>query len=188
MMLYPKVLDIKKTNIAINILILISVVVTITCLIVDFSIGLKFHWSFLVIAGITYSWIVTMYSIKKGVNIASHVMVQIICLSILMLVIDYIIGYKRWSANFGIPIVLAVGNTTLFVLTIVSHKKYFKYILYQMIILILSLIPLVLYIFKISDMLLPVILSSFITILTFVTTVFLCGKELKEEAIRIFHI
>jgi len=188
MMLYPKILNIKKSNLAIKIILIISIAVALICLIIDFAIGLKFHWSFLVIAGIIYTWVTTMYSIKKNVNIASHVMLQMICVPILLIVIDNIIGYKGWSINWAIPIGFAVANITMFVLTIVTHKRYFKYAIYQIIIFIISFIPIILYTFKLSTRLLPVIITSSVTIVTSIVIISLCGKDLKEETKRIFHI
>lgn len=188
MMLYPKILNIKKSNLAIKIVIIISIAVALISLIVDFAVGLKFHWSFLVLLGIIYTWITTMYSIRKNVNIASHVMIQMICLSILLVLIDYVVGYKGWSINWAIPIGFSVANITMLVLTIVNHKRYFKYAIYQIIIFLLSFIPLILYILKISTRILPVIILSSITIVTSIVVISLCGKDIKEEIQRIFHI
>lgn len=89
-MLYPELLNQKKNNIIIRSLLLASVVVSILLVLINFLTNKTLHWSILCIAGIIYGWVTTLYSMNHNVNIASHVMVQMICTSILVLIIDYI--------------------------------------------------------------------------------------------------
>lgn len=186
--LYPKIRNVKKDNIAIKIMIIVSVVVSIACLITNICTSRKYMWSFIVIVGIIYTWITVMYSIHRNVNIASNVMVQLIAISILTVCIDNIIGYDGWSVNLAIPIIIMVANTTMFILTISSFHKY-KYAVYQLIIFVLSIIPLGILVF--SDKLItnPIftIISSSIALFTFVFSLILCGKSIIEELDRRLH-
>ena len=62
-------------------------------------------WAALANAGILYSWVVVIYAIKKNINIAGHVLLQLIALSSLTIYIDYVLGMKGWSINLAIPII-----------------------------------------------------------------------------------
>lgn len=189
MMLYPKVLNIKRSNFVIKLLSLISVVVIIASFIVNFLTTPHFKWSLIVLIGVIYGWITTMYAIKKNINIASNVLLHFICVSVITIILDYIIGYKGWAISLALPIVIVIANTTMLVLTIVSHKKYFKYAMYHLIIFLLSIITIVFVILKVDNRsIIFVIIAYVITIGSLITTIFLCGKALKEKIKRVFHI
>jgi hypothetical protein len=189
MTLYPKIRNVKKDNMAIRVMIILSIIVSIICLITNICTSTGFLWSFIVIIGIIYSWITVMYSIHRNVNIASNVMVQLIIISALLLAIDYIIGYSGWSVNLAIPIIIMVANITMFVLTLSSFHKY-KYAIYQLIIFLISEIPLG--ILLLSDRIItnPIftIISSSIALFTFIFSLILCGKNIIEELDRRLHM
>lgn len=187
-MIYPKLINVKRTNIIMKLLMLISLIICIIAVIVNELVNNQFKWSFIVVVGVFYTWVTTLYSIRKNVNIASHVLIQTICVSILAVLLDEIIGYKKWSLELAIPIIISVANLTIFVLTIVSHKRYFKYALYQLIIFCISIIPCVLFFLRITEKWLPMAICSGIAVITFVNTIFLCGRDLKQELERLLHI
>lgn len=187
-MLYPKILNIEKGKIIKKILLLVSVIISIVLVVINFCIDSTNKWSLLCIVGIIYVWFTTLYSLKRNVNIASHVMIQMICITALTLAIDYILGYEGWSITLAIPIIIMIGNVTLLILTIVSRKKYIKYAIYQIIIFILSMIPLILMKYSIQNYNFPTIISSSIAGATLCLTLILCGRDLYKDIIRRFHI
>ena len=186
-MLYPQKISAKKGNCIKNIMIIVSVIISIVLIIINRLTTPQIPWSGLSIAGIVYTWITTIYSINKNTNIAAHVLVQIIIISVLVVYIDYTFDFKKWSLNIAIPILIIIANVTMLVLTIVSHKKYMKYAIYQLIIFILSMIPIF---FILEDIIEKGILNTIaisIATLSFFVCLILCGKDMKEEIIRKFH-
>ena len=115
-------------------------------------------------------------------------MLQMLCVSILIILIDMIIGYKGWSLIIGIPIIAIIANLTMLILTIVSHKKYIRYAIYQLIILLISVIPVILITEEIVKN--PVLgeIATGISILNLIITMALCAKDVKEAIIRKFHL
>lgn len=185
---YPIIANIKKYNIAINIMVIISIVAIFTCILVNLLTSRHFLWCILCIIGIIYSWITTMYSIKINTNIASHVLLQCICISIITIIIDFIIGYSAWSLNYAIPIILQVSNITMLILLIITHKKYFKYIIYQLILTFLSIFPLIFYEIGLSSAILPISITIWISLITLILSFILAKNQIKSELIRRFHI
>ena len=144
-------------------------------------------WAAIANSGIIYAWVTVIYSIKKNINIAGHVVVQIMALSVLTAYVDYKLGWKTWSINIAIPIMIIVANITMFVLTIVSHKKYIKYVMYQFIIVIFSMLPIILIQENIIKSGILNIVSSGICFINFILCLVLCTKDIKEAIIRKFH-
>ena len=187
-MLYPKILNIEKGKIIKKMLLLISVIISILLVVINFCIDTTYKWSLLCIVGIIYAWLTTLYSLKRNVNIASHVMIQMICITALTVAIDYILGYEGWSITLAVPIIIMIGNVTLLILTIVSRKKYIKYAIYQLLIVIFSIMPVV-FIHEnlIHDKTLSIVAVA-VSVMNLIVTLALCAKDVKEAVIRKFHL
>ena len=187
-MLYPKKLSSKKSNLLIKILLGVSVLIVYILILINQLTTPNIHWAAIVNAGIIYTWVTVIYSINKRTNIAGHVMIQAIAISILTMYIDYILGFKGWSLEISIPIIIMMANMTMLVLTIVSHRKYVRYAIYQLVICIYSLLPI--YFMK-ENMINNLVLSYVaigISILNFILTIFLSARDVKEAIIRKFHM
>lgn len=190
MTLYPKIINVKSGHLAIKIMTIISLIIAGVCMILNACTSTRFLWSLIVIAGIVYTWVTVTYSIRRNINIASSVMIQLIAISILTLCIDYILGYSGWAINLAIPIIICVANVTIFILTLVSVHRYLKYAVYQLIIFVLSMIPLIIFFAFPGVITTPIfmIISSSIALFTFVCSLILCGRSIMEELDRRLHM
>ena len=187
-MLYPQKLNSKKSNIIVTILLGSSFLIAILLIIINKLTTPEIHWAALANAGIIYIWITVRYAINKRTNIAGHVMIQAIAISLLTTYIDYNLGFKRWSLEISIPIIIMIANITMFVLTVVSHRKYVRYAIYQLIICIFSFIPIY---FMQKNMINNYILSYVamgISVVNVILTIILSAKDVKEAIIRKFHM
>ncbi len=187
-MLYPQKLTSKKSDTLIRIFIGISVVIAIVLVIINKITTPDLHWAALVNAGMIYAWVTVIYAIHKHTNIAAHVMLQTIGVSCLTVYIDYKLGFQGWSFDISIPIMVIIANITMLVLTIISHKKFLRYAIYQLIICAFSLGTLFwVYEGIVHQKTLSYIASS-ISLINFIVTLCLCAKDVKEEIIRKFHL
>ena len=187
-MIYPKKLSSKKGNKIITILMIVSIILAIILVLINKLTTPNITWAAFANCGIIYIWITAIYSIKKGTNIAGHVLIQTIIISLVILYIDNRLGFKGWSINRAIPIVLIIANISMLVLTIVSYKKYIKYAIYQLMIVLISFIPIILIA---ENMIKPHILNKIaigISILNLIISLSLTYKDIKEAIIRKFHL
>ena len=186
--LYPKIRNINRIDKVMLIMIIISFVIGITSLIVNHFVTQHFKWSLLVIAGVIYTWITVMNSIKKNVNIASRVMLQVILIDILCVVLDWIIGYKGWSFTIAIPISIITANVTMLILLMCAFKIYARYIIYQLIIFVWSMIPAVLCLIGWVPTNILTIIATPIAVFSLLLTIVLFAKEVNEEMKKRFHL
>ena len=126
--------------------------------------------------------------LKKSRNIAGHVLLQIIAMSAAILYIDSRLGFKGWSVNIAIPIILIVANITMLILTIVSYKRYIKYAICQLIIVIMSLASMFIITKDLKEVQILSQLAIVISVLNLVITLMLSYKDLKEAIIRKIHM
>lgn len=187
-MIYPQKISSKKSEQIINGLILVSVIIGTILIIINKLTTPEIPWSALANCGIIYIWITIIYSIKSGTNIAGHVLIQMILVSIVMLYIDQTLGFIGWSIYIAIPIVLIVANITMLALTIISYKKYIKYAIYQLMIVLMSLMPIVLVTKNIIELNILIRTAIDISVFNFMISLILCFNDIKEAVIRKIHI
>ena len=187
-MIYPKKLSSKKGELILKICIISSILMAIVLFIINKALTPQIPWAALTNAGIVYIWVTVLYAINKNINIAGHVLVQTIAISILSIYIDYMLGFRGWSINIAIPILIIISNITMLVLTIVSHKKYIKYAIYQLVIVIFSMIQVVLMHENYINNKVLTIVATGISILNLILTLTLCARDVKEAVIRKFHM
>lgn len=187
-MLYPEKIKAKKSNQMIKIVMLLSIAIAFLLVIMNKMTTPTIPWAALANAGILYSWVVVVYALKRNVNIAGHVLLQLITLSLLLIYIDYKLGNTGWSINIAIPIVIMIANVIMLVLTLVSYQKYMKYAIFQLIIVISSMIPLILITEQVVQNKILSVIASGVSILNFMIGLGFSARELKETVIRKFHI
>lgn len=187
-MIYPKKLSSKKKDLIFKIFLISSFIVGLLLVLINKITTPTTPWAALANAGIIYIWITVFYSIKKNTNIAGHVLIQAIAISLLTIYIDYELGFEKWSINISVPIIIMIANITMLILTIVSYKKYIKYAVYQLIIVIFSMIPVILISENIIQNKVLSIVASSISIINLIITLILSAKDVKAVIIRKFHI
>lgn len=187
-MIYPQKINSKIGDKIVYSLIIVSVVIALILFIINKLTTPQIHWAALANCGIIYTWLTVMYSIKKGTNIAGHVLIQTILVSMVLLYIDKTIGYHGWSVYIGIPIALIVANITMVILTIISYKKYIKYAIYQLIIVFISLMPIALATKNIIEMKFLMRTAVDISVISLVISLVFCYKDIKEAVIRKLHM
>ncbi len=187
-MLYPKLNNVKRNNIILIISIAISIILIDVLLLINVLVDKTNHWSLLCVAGILYVYGTIIYTKKRNINIASNVFVQCLLVSLLIIAIDYFIGFSGWSLNVSIPIVVIVANSTLMILTIVSRKRYMKYAMYHVLTFLFSMIPLILMFMGIIQNKVLTIVSSSIAAFSLLLTIILCGRAMWIETKKRLHM
>ncbi|MBQ2916633.1 MAG: hypothetical protein IJE59_00380 [Clostridia bacterium] len=139
-MIYPQKLNNKKGEKIVNALLATSILIAILLVVINKITTPNVAWAGIANVGIIYIWITVIYSIRRNTNIASHVLLQMLVISFVLLYIDNRLGAFGWSIYIGIPITLMVANITMLVLAIVSYRNYTKYAIYQLIIVLVSII------------------------------------------------
>ena len=172
-MIYPKKINAKKSEVIIRNCAIVSIVTAIVLVIINKILTPQMHWAALCNA--------------KNINIAAHVLIQTVAISVLAWYIDHLLGAKGWSLNVAIPILIIIANTTMLVLTIVSSRRYVRYAIYQLIILMFSVLPIIfIYEHMIQDRMLSYVAIG-ISMLNFILTLVLSASDVKDEIIRKFH-
>ena len=187
-MIYPQKLSSKKGETVFRILLGSSILLGIILLLINKLTTSKVPWAAITNVSTIYIWITVIYSIRKGTNVAGHVFIQTIIISLLVLYIDYRMGFIGWSINIAIPIIFMIANITMLIFTIVTHKNYIKYGIYQLMIILVSLLFMCITWDKIIKLRVLTNIAIMISIINFAISMLLCYKDLKEALARKLHM
>ncbi|MGI5891896.1 MAG: DUF6320 domain-containing protein [Bacillota bacterium] len=158
------------------------------CTIVNLAIWQGSFWTIYVIVSILYAWLLvknTLMSKKPG---GFKVLLQLVVVSAMLYIIDFLFGRNNWSVNVVIPFMIISAIT--FILIMVATKKmlWSDYISYIMAMIFLGFVPILLYILGISTLLFPSLLAASYAILALCGMFIFRDKQFKSEFIRRFHI
>lgn len=187
-MLYPKKINAKRGKKVIKAMLIASLAISLVLYIINRIVTPSSHWAALSIACIIYIWITVLYAINKNVNVAAHVFLQTIAISSLLVYIDYILGFDKWSLNIAIPIIIMTSNMIMLLITIIARKKYITYVIFQLMLCFVSFTPVILISERLVEDRTLGIIAVGISILNFLICLILCKTDIKQELERKFHM
>ena len=165
-MIYPQKLNSKKSNLILKLGVVLSVIVAILLVLINKLTTPQIPWAAITNGGIIYIWIVLFYSIRKNINIAGHVLLQTIAISLLTVYIDFELQFKGWSINMVIPILVITSNIAL----------------------LFSFLPVIFITENMVQNKILSVIASGISIINLIISLALCTRDVKEVIIRKFHM
>lgn len=185
---YPKItINKSKYNLIIRIYLFLSIVGIVCTAVVNYLTYNGFMWSIISTAALLYFWSIISHAIKNNVNIAYKILIQTICISILSVVIDIVIGYTGWSVNYVVPGLTTTANVTVLILIIINRMNWKNYILYQISIIALGFIPIILIFCNIIYELWYSVISVGIAFIILCGTIIFSDNDVKGELKRRLH-
>ena len=145
-------------------------------------------WSILPSGIICYAWFAIRYCIFHNINVGAKIIIQMILAQVLLVFIDWRLGYNGWSLNFAFPGLILTADGAILILMLVNFMNWQSYLLYQIQLLLFSLIPAFFYWRHWIVQPIPTFLAIGISIVVLVGTIIFGTKEAKDELMRRFHI
>lgn len=177
-----------KYHLVSKLVIALSIIVSISAMITNYLTYNGIAWSIISIAAIIYTWILVIHSITNEANIAKKLLEYTIFTSVLVVLIDLMVGYSGWSVNYVIPEFLILSNIGILILMIVNRMSWHDYVLYQMILMFFSIILLVLYFLNVVGHPLFTLLAASFSLAIFLSTLLFGDKSVKSELKRRFYL
>lgn len=101
----------------------------------------RVHWFRLVLVGVLTMWVVFLTVIRKRHNISKSIVWQLTLLSLLSVLWDQVTGWRGWSLNVAIPLIILGAQLALFISSRVMKLQAGDYIVYFVLASILGLVP-----------------------------------------------
>lgn len=186
---YPNIWMKTKTNkLVINLFLFLAVSACVIMVAVNFLYYKGVYWSVLPIGITFYTWFALRYCIFNNVNAGAKIIIELILTQILLVFIDWRTGYLGWSLNYAMPGLILTADAAIIILMVSNFMNWQSYVLYQLQLLLLSLLPVILYWRGLIKHPFLVILTAVISIILLAGTMIFGNKKAKDELIRRFHI
>ena len=165
-----------------------GIVAVVLCCFVDFHINRRFGWSIYVVGAVLYGGIVLFTFLNPTSGYRKRIFFTLFGGVLLVLLIDVRTGFHGWSVNFVLPGMIFFLNVGLLVLMIINRRNWQSYMIYQIGVILIGLIPLAL-IFN-GTVRYPMLseLAVLSSVIVFIGTLIFGGRVAKIELSRRFHI
>ena len=110
-------------------------------------------------------------------------------IAILMVIaIDFVVGYRGWSVNYALPAGILLIDAGILLLMIINRRNWQSYLMWQILMILCSAIPLILGHLGIETVRILSILPMAASVFLFLGTVIIGDRRARIELYRRFHI
>ena len=155
---------------------------------IDFRVESQIRWSILVGVGLLYIYMVIRYAIIGKSGYRSKTIVLTVLAILCAVAADFATGYHGWSVDYVMTSVSILVDVAILCLMIFNRRNWQSYMMWQIFMILCSVIPLVLVALGLERnahmAFLPIIVSGFL----FMGTMMIGGRRAWLELKRRFHI
>ncbi len=102
-----------------------AVAAALICLIIDHYVPTGTHWALLTVAAIAYAWFNVLHTLKNRRDPGSIAFGQYLSLNVLLLAVDLLCGWKRWSIDYVLPFLTAGAALCFLLMIAIRPERYF---------------------------------------------------------------
>lgn len=177
----------KRHHMLFKLINFICIATSIICVALNILIGTKHWWSVFVIAGVGCFWISFILLVKKRNNVLKTILYQVVSISLITVVWDYLTGWYGWSVDFVIPGIGLIDLLVLYILSKVLSREDEDGYVYVIIGEAFGLIPMIFFLFGWLNHTWPSIICITTSILFFFAGLIFKNDKTKEELSRRLH-
>lgn len=187
--MYPQIhYDADKWKKVVNVFYAVLFAISAILGVVNYAVYNGFLWSVIAIACIAYTALTVRYSIMRHANLGSKIMIQTIGVQILLVVIDYMTGYRGWSVDYAVPATILFADASIVFLILVNRLNWQSYFMYQISLTVFSVIPMILWAVGLIRHPVMAVITFILSALVLILVVLLGDRSVKNELIRRFHL
>lgn len=189
--LYPRYnFEEKKMNIVLRILLFFSIVTIFVVVLINVLTyrNSQSLWSIYVVMGVVYGWILLRSTILSRRNIAGRLLIQMLTLSAIVIGIEKVSKSSGWALDYVIPFICILTTQAIVIILISKKMRYNDYLLYLLVAILISFVPIILYWSGIVKVLWPSICAACVAIITILGMIIFADRATKDELKKRFHL
>jgi len=186
--MYPNVRSkIKGLKIASRIYLFCVLVVSAVLLSIDIQLGTQVWWSIIVGGGLLYSYLVLRYAILGQSGYRGKVIVLTVLAILMAIAMDFASGYRGWSVDYVLPGGILIVDGIVLGCMICNRRRWYSYMLWQLMMIVCSLIPAGLYLLEIEHNPVMAFLPLAVSAAILIGTLIIGDRTAWMELVRRFH-
>jgi hypothetical protein len=171
----------------INLLVFLFLLMIGTNIVLNLAFSFKFIWAPYSIVILFYIYLMIRGSLITYKNIGSIVVINVYMLSIIGFILDMILGFRGWSIDYLMPILILAGTISLIIFLFIKPKMFLNYFIYVLTITFFGIIELVLLLSGIIKYKVISIIAVFISIMSIIGLFMFGDEAARNEFIKRFH-
>ena len=185
---YPLTHSLHRYKTAIKIIWFSALLISGVLIIINFLTQVRWLWVLTGICSLWYLAVTAIFAIRSSRNIGLMILVQTIGISLLTLEIDSSFGFRRWSLNYVIPLLVSFSVLLLMLLILCKPVMLRDFIVYLFVIAAFGVAPVVLLILGKVTVPWPSVAAGFLSAAVFVGMFLFASRRTKHEMKKRFHV
>jgi len=165
-----------------------SIVVLVLSIAINFAFPDYGWWSIFVLAGMTSLWILLGVLINKKDNILTTMIWQAAIISVLATAWDILTGFRGWSVEFVIPILLTANMAGMALFAQITRIRQEDYLIYLVIDSSWGLLCVFFIVFNVAEIVIPSIICVCASVISLSALNIFEGRALRAELRRRLHL
>jgi hypothetical protein len=171
----------------INLLVFLFLLMIGINIVLNLAFSFRFVWAPYSIVILFYIYLMVKTSLMTYKNIGSIVVINVYMLSVMGFILDMILGFRGWSIDYLMPILILAGTISLVIFLFIKPKMFLNYFIYVLTITFFGIIELVLLLLGIIKYRVVSIIAIFISIMSIIGLFMFGDEAARNEFIKRFH-
>ncbi len=186
--MYPDVRSpAKKLALAARIYLFCALVLESLLMMLCITLKLRLLWCIIPGLGLLYVYLLLRYALLGQNGYQAKTFVLTLMAVLMAVAADFAMGYRGWSVDYVLPLGIIFIDISVFVLIFANRRGWQSYIIWEIFMLLCSLIPALLYLLGLDHnawfAFLPLVLSTYLLI----GSMIIGGRRARLELKRRFH-
>ena len=148
----------------------------------------EMFWSAIPGLAMLYGYLVLRYAILGKSGYKGKIIVLTLIAILMVVAIDFVVGYRGWSVNYALPSAILLVDAGILILMCINRRNWQSYMMWQIFMILCSVVPLVLYAVGIVTAPLFAVLAFAFSAALFLGTLIIGDRRARTELRRRFHV
>ena len=145
----------------------------------------EMFWSAIPGLAMLYGYLVLRYAILGKSGYKGKIIVLTLIAILMVVAIDFVVGYLGWSVNYALPSAILLVDAGILILMCINRQSY---MMWQIFMILCSVVPLVLYAVGIVTAPILALLAFAFSAALFLGTLIIGDRRARTELRRRFHV
>ena len=148
----------------------------------------EMFWSAIPGLAMLYGYLVLRYAILGKSGYKGKTIVLTLIAILMVVAIDFVVGYRGWSVNYALPSAILLVDVGILILMCINRRNWQSYMMWQVFMILCSVVPLVLYAVGIVTAPILAVLAFAFSAALFLGTLIIGDRRARTELRRRFHV
>ena len=148
----------------------------------------EMFWSAIPGLAMLYGYLVLRYAILGKSGYKGKIIVLTLIAILMVVAIDFVVGYRGWSVNYALPSAILLVDAGILILMCINRRNWQSYMMWQIFMILCSVVPLVLYAVGIVTAPILALLAFAFSAALFFGTLIIGDRRARTELRRRFHV